>query len=342
MESLEQKIHYLEIKLKRTEEERNSVVNENEDLQNLLFTARESKGQCESKLLETKRDLFKLNDEIQRLDSLCISNSEAIHSIHDKLHDLYPLKSLLGQIREESSMVKEELHLLKCRYDATTKLELHTQEQLYESRLIHLESVLEEMKQGESQFLRLAEETNVLKDQVDYLRELSVNTMKTETEEDSFKNLPVKIYENRVLENELRNQFASLCHSFSNLRGFSSMERDMLLAATSSPEVEDILPFQSPLPTSAPITHEIVEPLKEIPHKDSSFNDMDNESGSGYLLVHGKIKINNIHRKNNGTTTTTTTGSNSMFRPITLQSLKQDKVNLLADIITKIWIVFFD
>jgi hypothetical protein len=37
---------------------------------------------------------------------------------------------------------------------------------MYESRLYHLENVLEEMRQREGHFMRLAEETAVLKDQV--------------------------------------------------------------------------------------------------------------------------------------------------------------------------------
>lgn len=43
------------------------------------------------------------------------------------------------------------------------------QEKMYESRLYHLENVLEEMRQREGHFMRLAEETAVLKDQVDTL-----------------------------------------------------------------------------------------------------------------------------------------------------------------------------
>ena len=40
------------------------------------------------------------------------------------------------------------------------------QEKMYESRLYHLENVLEEMRQREGHFMHLAEETAILKDQV--------------------------------------------------------------------------------------------------------------------------------------------------------------------------------
>ena len=45
-------------------------------------------------------------------------------------------------------------------------------------RLHHLENVLEEMRQREGHFMRLAEETSALKDQVDALRELSMMSLK--------------------------------------------------------------------------------------------------------------------------------------------------------------------
>ena len=55
---------------------------------------------------------------------------------------------------------------MKTHLNVAAKLELQTQEKMYESRLYHLENVLEEMRQREGHFMRLAEETAVLKDQV--------------------------------------------------------------------------------------------------------------------------------------------------------------------------------
>ena len=63
---------------------------------------------------------------------------------------------------------------MRTHLNVAAKLELQTQEKMYESRLHHLENVLEEMRQREGHFMRLAEETAVLKDQVDTLRELSM------------------------------------------------------------------------------------------------------------------------------------------------------------------------
>ena len=101
---------------------------------------------------------------------------------------------------------------MRTHLNVAAKLELQTQEKMYESRLHHLENVLEgnvlkyvfkifqriekrfllflqlvsicfllsEMKQREGHFLHLAEETAALKDQVDALRELSVITLKSD------------------------------------------------------------------------------------------------------------------------------------------------------------------
>ena len=103
---------------------------------------------------------------------------------------------------------------MRTHLNVAAKLELQTQEKMYESRLHHLENVLEgrrhifflslinckilnlkyvysiklnpnfhiflEMKQREGHFVHLAEETAVLKDQVDALRELSVMTLKND------------------------------------------------------------------------------------------------------------------------------------------------------------------
>ena len=63
-------------------------------------------------------------------------------------------------------MLKEDFGRVKTHLNVAAKLELQTQEKMYESRLYHLENVLEEMRQREGHFMRLAEETAILKDQV--------------------------------------------------------------------------------------------------------------------------------------------------------------------------------
>ena len=87
---------------------------------------------------------------------------------------------LLQDHTEELQILKEDYAKMKTHLNVSAKLELQTQERMYESRLHHLENVLEEMRQREGHFLQLAEETAVLKDQVDSLRELSVMVLKDE------------------------------------------------------------------------------------------------------------------------------------------------------------------
>ncbi len=67
---------------------------------------------------------------------------------------------------EDTKIIKEDFGRVKTHLNVAAKLELQTQEKMYESRLYHLENVLEEMRQREGHFMRLAEETAVLKDQV--------------------------------------------------------------------------------------------------------------------------------------------------------------------------------
>ena len=90
--SMEQKCHNLENKLKRIEDEKNTVLNENEDLQSLLSNMTEAKGVVESKLSETKKEMGKLTDEFQRLEQVCTMNNDHIQMINDKMSDLLNVK----------------------------------------------------------------------------------------------------------------------------------------------------------------------------------------------------------------------------------------------------------
>ena len=83
-------------------------------------------------------------------------------------------------MNEDTKQFKEDFNRMRTHLNVAAKLELQTQEKMYESRLHHLENVLEEMRQREGHFMRLAEETAVLKDQVDALRELSVMSLKSD------------------------------------------------------------------------------------------------------------------------------------------------------------------
>ncbi len=77
---------------------------------------------------------------------------------------------------EETLQLKDDFQSLKTQLTQAAKIELQANEKMYESRLLHLERMLDEMRHREENLMHLAEETNILKDQVDSLRELSIAT----------------------------------------------------------------------------------------------------------------------------------------------------------------------
>ena len=89
-----------------------------------------------------------------------------VHYIFYYLKHWSIINSSLKELSEDSKTLKEDFGRVKTHLNVAAKLELQTQEKMYESRLYHLENVLEEMRQREGHFMRLAEETAVLKDQV--------------------------------------------------------------------------------------------------------------------------------------------------------------------------------
>lgn len=78
----------------------------------------------------------------------------------------YSKITLFQNIIEDTSSVKEDFLNLKNHLNIAAKIELQTNEKMYENRLHHLEKMLEEMRHREESFLHIAEETNILKDQV--------------------------------------------------------------------------------------------------------------------------------------------------------------------------------
>ena len=84
---------------------------------------------------------------------------------------------------DETTGIKEDFLHLKNHLNLAAKIELQTNEKMYENRLHHLEKMLEEMRHREESFLHIAEETNILKDQVDSLRELSLATIKNDQQQ---------------------------------------------------------------------------------------------------------------------------------------------------------------
>merc|ERR1712008_422354 len=111
--------------------------------------------------------------------------------------------------------------------NVSAKLELQAQERVYESRLHHLESCLEEMRQREGHIMHLAEETALLKDQVDALRELSVQVLK----EDSSNYRSSFPPSGEILDSPVRSQFQSINSvniSFPKSEDPNNLEREIL------------------------------------------------------------------------------------------------------------------
>merc|ERR1719510_1323241 len=153
---------------------------ENEELQEQVDMANSAQSTGNIRMNEVRNDLNKVTEEVTRLEYLCTSQEHELKSLSDKMCDLNSVKETVKELNEETAQFKEDFSRMRTHLNVAAKLELQTQEKMYESRLHHLENVLEEMKQREGHFLHLAEETAVLKDQVDTLRELSVKSMMNE------------------------------------------------------------------------------------------------------------------------------------------------------------------
>ena len=133
------------------------------------------------KINELKNEVAKLSEEVKYWSESSINQSEELKNLSDHMCDLNSLKESVKEHQEEIAIIKDDYTRMKTHINVSAKLELQTQERVYESRLHHLENVLEEMRHREEHFMHLAEETAVLKDQVDALRELSVMVLKDES-----------------------------------------------------------------------------------------------------------------------------------------------------------------
>jgi len=180
LEDLEQKVHELDSKWKQVKEERDSIMVENEELQEQLDMANSAQSAGNVRMSEFRNDLNKVTEEVTKLEYMCTSQEHELKTLSDKMCDLNSIKETVKELTEETNQFKEDFSRMRTHLNVAAKLELQTQEKMYESRLHHLENVLEEMKQREGHFLHLAEETAALKDQVDALRELSVITLKSD------------------------------------------------------------------------------------------------------------------------------------------------------------------
>lgn len=181
MDLMEQKVHELDARLKQMKEERDQVILDNEELQEQLDMTNTSASVGMQRINELKLEVAKLSEELTRVDYSVTTQEHELKTLSDHMCDLNSLKESVKEHNEEIAIIKDDYMRLKSHLTVSARLELQTQEKVYESRLHNLENVLEEMRQREGHFLHLAQETAVLKDQVDALRELSVMVLKDES-----------------------------------------------------------------------------------------------------------------------------------------------------------------
>merc|ERR1719382_1750965 len=171
-------------------EERDQVLAENDELQHLasawcvqeqLDMTNTSASVGMQRINEVKNEVTKIAEEVNRIDYTVTTQEHELKTLSDNMCDLNSLKESVKEHSEEIIIIKEDYIRMKTHLNVSAKLELQAQERVYESRLHHLESCLEEMRQREGRIMHLAEETAVLKDQVDALRELSVLVLKEDS-----------------------------------------------------------------------------------------------------------------------------------------------------------------
>jgi len=171
---MEQKVHELDARLRQMKEERDQVIAENDELQEQLDMTNTSASVGMQRINEVKNEVTKIAEEVNRIDYTVTTQEHELKTLSDNMCDLNSLKESVKEHSEEIIIIKEDYTRMKTHLNVSAKLELQAQERVYESRLHHLESCLEEMRQREGHIMHLAEETALLKDQVDALRELSV------------------------------------------------------------------------------------------------------------------------------------------------------------------------
>merc|ERR1719367_1917511 len=181
MDLMEQKVHELDARLRQMKEERDQVIAENDELQEQLDMTNTSASVGMQRINEVKNEVTKLAEEVNRIDYTVTTQEHELKTLSDHMCDLNSLKESVKEHTEEIIIIKEDYTRMKTHLNVSAKLELQAQERVYESSLHHLESCLEEMRQREGHIMHLAEETAVLKDQVDALRELSVMVLKDDS-----------------------------------------------------------------------------------------------------------------------------------------------------------------
>jgi hypothetical protein len=273
-----------------------------------------------------------LAEEITRIDYSCTTQEHELKTLSDHMCALNSLKESVKEHTDEIAIIKEDYTRMKSHLNVSAKLELQTQERMYESRLLHLENVLTEMRQQEVRFAHLAEETATLKDQVDALRELSISVQKDESYMQRYsghQTLPPSAY---VMESPIRSQSN---FSFKSLE--NNLEKEMLANAAMSMQEED--DNDDPQNNKEMEELHVEEPTKEAFNDDSMLFGA-NESND-YEDEHDAESINSSKSKDQLMMNVTTsspksgvkiTGTIKMMKPLEVQPSKSFLKTIYKDL----------
>jgi len=92
LEDLEQRVHELDAKWKQVKEERDSIMLENEELQEQLDMANSAQSAGNIRMNEFRNDLNKVTEEVARLEYMCTSQEHELKTVSDKMCDLNSIK----------------------------------------------------------------------------------------------------------------------------------------------------------------------------------------------------------------------------------------------------------
>ena len=92
LEDLEQRVHELDAKWKQVKEERDSIMLENEELQEQLDMANSAQSAGNIRMNEFRNDLNKVTEEVARLEYVCTSQEHELKTVSDKMCDLNSIK----------------------------------------------------------------------------------------------------------------------------------------------------------------------------------------------------------------------------------------------------------
>lgn len=181
LDNLIQRCHDLEAKVRLTEEERDSLVNENEDLFNRISALGSKIEGQEAKMNPHEQEVNLIIDEISRLDLSFRSIQSVITGMSEKIKEMSTIRESVQFALDETKEVKDDVSLLKVTLQTAAKPDSQGGTGSFDLRLRQVEDLLIKFAQQEAGLQYILEETKLLKDQVDSLKE---NTY--ERKKDSF------------------------------------------------------------------------------------------------------------------------------------------------------------